>query len=215
MLQIASSGFPERSHCMMFRRAIIAIIAVMAVMNTTVFAATVQPTVAAVEVTSNKTEEKATKYPKSLQVQLLESKDNNKEVARAMGIVKSLQANTAKVDSYGVAWKLADSKDIAKVRVKAGSIDFQWTPVFAGYAWISDLSMWSNRSLLGKEATLYFLDKESTVLWSTTVVFPKELKVPEVNTGKEEIVPPCPNMAPTASAKESVEIGIAPGSNKK
>ena len=205
---------------MILRRAIsaiIAIIATIAMISTTVCAATATETVKPeVEITSNKAEEsKATKYPKSLQVQLLESKDNNKEVARAMGIVKSLQANTAKVDSYGVAWKLADSKDIAKVRVKAGSIDFQWTPVFAGYAWISDLSMWSNRSLLGKEATLYFLDKESTVLWSTTVVFPKELKVPEVNTGKEEIVPPCPNMAPTASAKESVEIGIAPGSNKK
>ena len=196
----------------MFRRAIIAIIAVMAVMSTTVFAATVQPTVAAVEVTSNKTEEKETKYPKSLQRQLLESKDNNKEVARAMGIVKSLQANTAKVDSYGVAWKLADSKDIVKVRVKAGSIDFQWTPVFAGYAWISDLSMWSNKGLLGKEATLYFLDGESKVIWSTTVVLPKDVKVPEVGkqTGKEEIVPPCP-MAPTSAPAEAVQIGVAPG----
>lgn len=196
----------------MFRRAIIAIIAVMAVMSTTVFAATVQPTVAAVEVTSNKTEEKETKYPKSLQRQLLESKDNNKEVARAMGIVKSLQANTAKVDSYGVAWKLADSKDIVKVRVKAGSIDFQWTPVFDGYAWISDLSMWSNKGLLGKEATLYFLDGESKVIWSTTVVLPKDVKVPEVGkqTGKEEIVPPCP-MAPTSAPAEAVQIGVAPG----
>ena len=202
---------------MMFRKAIIAIIAIiaiMAVMSTTVFAATVQPTVVATEVTYNK--EATQKYSKSLQMQLLESKDNNKEVARAMGIVKSLQANTAKVDPYGVAWKLADSKDIAKVRVKAGSIDFQWTPVFSGYTWISDLSMWSNKGLLGKEATLYFLDKESTVLWSTTVVFPQEIKVPEViNTDKEEIVPPCPNMAPTSAAKEDVEIGVAPGEKNK
>ena len=186
----------------------------MAVMNTTVFAATVQPTVVATEVTYNK--EATQKYPKSLQMQLLESKDNNKEVARAMEIVKSLQANTAKVDPYGVAWKLADSKDIAKIRVKAGSIDFQWTPVFSGYTWISDLSMWSNKGLLGKEATLYFLDKESTVLWSTTVVFPQEIKVPEViNTAKEEIVPPCPNMAPTSAPAEAVQIGVAPGENNK
>lgn len=190
---------------------VIAIIAIMAMVTTTVYAATVQ---SAVEVTSNKTEEKVKKYPKSLQMKLLESK-NDTEVARAMEVAKSLKENTAKVDSFGVAWKSAAQEDIAKVRVKAGNIDFQWTPIFVGYTWMSDLSMWSNRSLLGKEATLYFLDKESTVLWSTTVVFPKELKVPEVNTGKEEIVPPCPNMAPTASAKESVEIGIAPGSNKK
>ena len=72
--------------------------------------------------------------------------------------------------------------------------------------------MWSNKGLLGKEATLYFLDKNATVLWSTTIIFPKELKVPEVNTGKEEIVPPCPNdMAPTSAPVEGVEIGVAPG----
>lgn len=205
---------------MTFKKAIsyiTAIIAIMAVMSTTVFAATVQPTVAAeVEVTSNKAEEKVhKKYPKSFQMKLLESKDD-KEVSRAMGIVKSLQANTVKVDSYGIAWKSADTEKVAKVRVKAGSIDFQWTPVFAGYAWIADLSMWSNKGLLGKEATLYFLDKESKVIWSTTVVFPKEMKVPEVNTvketGKEEIVPPCPNdMAPTFTPTPGVEIGVAPG----
>ena len=215
MLQIASSGFLERRSSMNLRRAmnvVIAIIAIMAMVTTTVYAATVQ---SAVEVTSNKTEEKVKKYPKSLQMKLLESK-NDTEVARAMEVAKPLKENTAKVDSFGVAWKSAAQEDIAKVRVKAGNIDFQWTPIFVGYTWMSDLSMWSNRSLLGKEATLYFLDKNDTVLWSTTVVLPKELKVPEVDTtAKEEIVPPCPNMAPTASAKESVEIGIAPGSNKK
>ena len=132
---------------------VIAIIAIMAMVTTTVYAATVQ---SAVEVTSNKTEEKVKKYPKSLQMKLLESK-NDTEVARAMEVAKSLKENTAKVDSFGVAWKSAAQEDIAKVRVKAGNIDFQWTPIFVGYTWMSDLSMWSNRSLLGKEATLYFL----------------------------------------------------------
>lgn len=193
---------------MSFRKAmsvIIAIIAIMAMVATTVYAATTTATVqSAVE---------ATKYPKSLQMRILESKDDT-ELARAMEVAKSLKENTVKVDSFGVAWKSATSEDVVKVRVKAGNIDFKWTPVFTGYTWLSDLSMWSNRSLLGKEATLYFLDKKGTVLWSTTVVLPKELKVPEVNTGKEEIVPPCPNMAPTSAAKEAVEIGVAPGEYK-
>lgn len=199
---------------MNFRRVIIAIIAIMAVMSTTVFAATVQPTAVATEVTYNK--EATQKYPKSFQRKLLESK-NDTEVARALEVAKSLKENTVKVDSYGVAWKSAAQEDIAKVRVKAGNIDFQWTPIFVGYTWMSDLSMWSNRSLLGKEATLYFLDKKDTVLWSTTVVLPKELKVPEVNntTAKEEIVPPCPNAAPTNAPVEGVEIGVAPGAKKK
>ena len=194
--------------------AITAIIAIIVVMCTTVLAATVQPTVAEVEVTYNNSEASKVatkKYPKSMQKQLLESKDN-KEVARALEVAKSLKANTVKVDSYGIAWKSADTEKVAKVRVKAGSIDFQWTPIFVGYTWIADLSMWSNKDLLGKEATLYFLDKNATVLWSTTIIFPKELKVPEVNTGKEEIVPPCPNdMAPTSAPVEGVEIGVAPG----
>ena len=196
--------------------AITAIIAIIVVMCTTVLAATVQPTVAEVEVTYNNSEASKVatkKYPKSMQKQLLESKDN-KEVARALEVAKSLKANTVKVDSYGIAWKSADSEKVAKVRVKAGSIDFQWTPIFVGYTWISDLSMWSNKGLLGKEGTLYFLDKESNVIWSTTIVFPKELKVPEVDTtAKEEIVPPCPNMAmaPTSAPAEAVQIGVAPG----
>ena len=195
---------------------IVAIIAIMAMFATTVCAATtatVKPTVTEIEVTSNKATQK---YPKSLQMRILESKDHA-ELERAMRVAKSLKENTAKVDSYGVAWKSAASEDIAKVRVKAGSIDFQWTPVFGGYTWMSDLSMWSNKGLLGKEATLYFLDKESTVLWSTTVVLPKDVKVPEVDkeTSKEEIVPPCPNMAPTSADKEDVEIGVAPGEKNK
>ncbi len=201
---------------MILRRAIsaiIAIIATIAMISTTVCAATATETVKPeVEITSNKAEEsKATKYPKSLQRKLLESKDE-REVARAMEVVKSLKANTAKVDAYGIAWKSGASEDVVKVRVKAGNIDFQWTPVFAGYAWIADLSMWSNKGLLGKEATLYFLDKESKVLWSTTVVLPKDVKIPEVDTAKEEIVPPCPNdMKPQYTPTPGVEVGVAPG----
>ena len=201
---------------MIFRKAIIAIIAIMAMISTTVYAATVKPAVTEVEVTYNKADEKAhNKYPKSLQMKLLESK-NDTEVARAMEVTQSLKENTIKVDSYGVAWKSEPSENVAKVRVKSGNIDFKWTPIFGGYTWMSDLSMWSNKGLLGKEATLYFLDKNGTVLWSTTIVFPKELKVPEVNTtGKEEIVPPCPNdMAPTSAPAEAVQIGVAPGAKK-
>lgn len=202
---------------MMFRKAIIAIIAIMAVMSTTVYAATVKPAVTEVEVTYNKADEKAhNKYPKSFQIKLLESKDD-REVTRAMEVSKTLKENTAKVDSYGVAWKSRASENVVKVRVKSGNIDFQWTPIFVGYTWISDLSMWSNKSLLGKEATLYFLDKNGTVLWSTTVVLPKDVKVPEVDTAKEtskeEIVPPCP-MAPTSAPAEAVQIGVAPGEYK-
>lgn len=207
---------------MILRRAIstiIAIIATIAMISTTVCAATATATATVkpeVEVTYNKAEESKTttpKYPKSFQRKLLESKDD-REVTRAMEESKALKANTVKVDSYGIAWKSADSEKVAKVRVKAGSIDFQWTPIFVGYTWISDLSMWSNKGLLGKEGTLYFLDKESNVIWSTTIVFPKELKVPEVDTtAKEEIVPPCPNiaMAPTSAPAEAVQIGVAPG----
>lgn len=184
------------------------------------FAATVQPK-AEVETTAVPANTKANKlYPKSMQKTVLESAKSGKEfgkaeVKRIQNEIATLKENRVAVDEIGVAWKSGEGQYVAKVRVTSGKIHFEWTPSYIGYTWMSDLSMWSNRSLLGKEATLYFLDKESTVLWSTTVVFPKELKVPEVNTGKEEIVPPCPNMAPTASAKESVEIGIAPGSNKK
>ena len=220
MLQIARSGFLERRSSMNLRKTmnvIVAIIAIMAMFATTVCAATTATTTvqSAVEVTYNKSDEKAhNKYPKSFQRRLLESKDD-REVTRAMEESKALKANTVKVDSYGIAWKSADSEKVAKVRVKAGSIDFQWTPIFTGYTWIADLSMWSNKGLLGKEATLYFLDKEAKVIWSTTVVLPKDVKVPEVDkeTGKEEIVPPCP-MAPTSAPAEAVQIGVAPGENK-
>ena len=146
-------------------------------------------------------------------MRILESKDNT-ELARAMEESKALKANTIKVDNYGIAWKSTDAEKVAKVRVKSGSIDFQWTPIFMGYTWMSDLSMWSDGKLPGREALLEFLDKDGKVLWSTTVVLPKDVKVPEVDTAKEEIVPPCPNMAPTSATAEVVQIGIAPGENK-
>ena len=193
---------------MSFRKAmniIVAIIAIMAMISTTVCAATtvtMQPAVV-----------EATKYPKSLQMRILESKDNT-ELARAMEESKALKANTIKVDNYGIAWKSTDAEKVAKVRVKSGSIDFQWTPIFMGYTWMSDLSMWSDGKLPGREALLEFLDKDGKVLWSTTVVLPKDVKVPEVDTANEEIVPPCPNMAPTSATAEVVQIGIAPGENK-
>ena len=54
--------------------------------------------------------------------------------------------------------------------------------------------------------------KQGLTWQGSYIIFPKELKVPEVNTGKEEIVPPCPNdMAPTSAPVEGVEIGVAPG----
>jgi hypothetical protein len=199
---------------MIFRKAIIAIIAIMAMISTTVvYAATVKPAVTEVEVTYNKADEKAhNKYPKSFQIKLLESKDD-REVTRAMEVSKTLKENTAKVDSYGVAWKSRASENVVKVRVKSGNIDFQWTPLFGGYTWMSDLSMWSEGRLPGREALLEFLDKDGKVIWSTTVVLPKDVKVPEVGNGKEEIVPPCP-MAPTSAPAEAVQIGVAPGAKK-
>lgn len=199
---------------MIFRKAIIAIIAIMAMISTTVvYAATVKPAVTEVEVTYNKADEKAhNKYPKSFQIKLLESKDD-REVTRAMEVSKTLKENTAKVDSYGVAWKSRASENVVKVRVKSGNIDFQWTPLFGGYTWMSDLSMWSEGRLPGREALLEFLDKDGKVIWSTTVVLPKDVKVPEVGNGKEEIVPPCP-MASTSAPAEAVQIGVAPGAKK-
>ena len=118
--------------------AITAIIAIIVVMCTTVLAATVQPTVAEVEVTYNNSEASKVatkKYPKSMQKQLLESKDN-KEVARALEVAKSLKANTVKVDSYGIAWKSAESRKSKskswKHRFSVDS-DFCWLYMDSGF----------------------------------------------------------------------------------
>lgn len=184
------------------------------------FAATVQPK-AEVETTAVPANTKANKlYPKSMQKTVLESAKSGKEfgkaeVKRIQNEIATLKENRVAVDEIGVAWKSGESQYVEKVRVTSGNIHFEWTPSYIGYTWMSDLSMWSDSKLPGSEALLEFLDKDGKVLWSTTVVFKKELKVPEVNTGKEEIVPPCPNMAPTSAAKEAVEVGIAPGENNK
>jgi hypothetical protein len=160
------------------------------------------------------------KYPKSVQKKIVEAIDAGKEFGiveqkRIQNQIATLKENRVAVDEIGIAWKSGKDEDVAKVRVTSGNIHFEWTPSYIGYTWMSDLSMWSDGKLPGREALLEFLDKDGKVLWSTTVVFKKELKVPEVNTGKEEIVPPCPNMTPTSAAKEAVEIGVAPGENNK
>lgn len=181
------------------------------------FAATVQPK-AEVETTAVPANTKANKlYPKSMQKTVLESAKSGKEfgkaeVKRIQNEIATLKENRVAVDEIGVAWKSGEGQYVAKVRVTSGKIHFEWTPSYIGYTWMSDLSMWSDGKLPGREALLEFLDKDGGVLWSTTVVFKKELKVPEVNTSKEEIVPPCPNdMAPTSAPAEAVQIGVAPG----
>ena len=184
------------------------------------FAATVQPK-AEVETTAVPANTKANKlYRKSMQTTVLESAKSGKEfgkaeVKRIQNEIATLKENRVAVDEIGVAWKSGEGQYVAKVRVTSGKIHFEWTPSYIGYTWMSDLSMWSDGKLPGREALLEFLDKDGGVLWSTTVVFKKELKVPEVNTSKEEIVPPCPNdMAPTSAPAEAVQIGVAPGEKK-
>ena len=161
-----------------------------------VYAATVDET----------TDTNTIKYPKSFQMKLFESK-NQEEVERAMNESKLLQANTVKVDVYGIAWK--SEEKVYKVRVKAGDIDFKWTPIFMGYTWLTDLSMWSNKGLLGKNAIVEFIGKNNSTIWSVEVVFPQEVKIPKTEV---EIVPPCPlDTAPTLTPMNGVTIGEAPG----
>ena len=186
------------------------------------FAATVQPKVQekpAVETTAvpaNTDDIKATKaYPKSMQMKIFESatagkEDGKKEVARVYAFIATLKENTVAIDDTGLAWKSGKGQDVAKVRVTSGKINFEWTPIYVGYTWMSDLSMWSEGQLQGKEAKLEFLDKDRKVLWTANVTFKKN-----VVQNKEEIVPPCPNdMAPTFTPTPGVEIGVAPGENK-
>lgn len=194
------------------------------------FAATVQPKVQekpAVETTAlpaNTNDGKATKtYPKSMQMKIFESatagkEEGKKEVARVYAAIANLKENTVAIDDTGLAWKSGKGQDVAKVRVISGKINFEWTPIYVGYTWMSDLSMWSEGQLPGQEAKLEFLDKDRKVLWNTNVTFKKQVqksKVEQKNTNKEEIVPPCPNdMAPTFTPTPGVEIGVAPGENK-
>lgn len=194
------------------------------------FAATVQPKVQekpAVETTAvpaNTDDIKATKaYPKSMQMKIFESatagkEDGKKEVARVYAFIATLKENTVAIDDTGLAWKSGKGQDVAKVRVTSGKINFEWTPIYVGYTWMSDLSMWSEGQLQGKEAKLEFLDKDRKVLWTANVTFKKNVvqnKEEQKTTNKEEIVPPCPNdMAPTFTPTPGVEIGVAPGENK-
>lgn len=211
---------------------IMAIIMMILLSSTKVFAANVQPkvqetAVATTEVTANANTDaeagKATKeYPKSMQRTILESAEAGKEfgkaeVKRIQTQMATLKDNSVVVDETGLAWKSGKGQDVAKVRVTSGKINFEWTPVYVGYTWMSDLSMWSDGQLPGREAKLEFLDKEGKVLWSTNVTFKKQVqksKEEQKTINKEEIVPPCPNdMAPTYTPTPGVEIGVAPGEN--
>lgn len=195
--------------------------------SVSVFAATVQPKVQekpAIETTAvpaNIDDGKATKaYPKSMQMKIFESatagkEEGKAEVARIQAEIATLKENTVAIDEVGLAWKSGKGQDVAKVRVISGKINFEWTPVYIGYTWMSDLSLWSEGKLQGKEAKLEFLDKDRKVLWSTNVTLKKQVQKtkedPKVNN-KEEIVPPCPNdMAPKNTPTPGVEIGVAPG----
>lgn len=208
---------------------IMAIIMMILLSSTKVFAANVQPkvqetAVATTEVTANANTDveggKANKvYPKSMQRTILESAEAGKEfgkaeVKRIQTQIATVKENTVSVDETGIAWKSAKNQEVKKVKVISGKICFEWTPIYIGYAWMSDLSMWSEGKLPGREAKLEFLDNDGKVLWSTNVTFKKQVqksKEEQKNTNKEEIVPPCPNMAPTYTPTPGVEIGVAPG----
>lgn len=193
---------------------IMAIVLIMALLSTPAMAAGNVQANTAVETTVANTG----KYPKSMQKKVVEAIDAKEdfglsEEKRIQKQISVLKDNSVVVDEAGIAWKSGKGQDVAKVRVTSGNIHFEWTPSYIGYTWMSDLSMWSDGMLPGREAQLEFLDKEGKVLWSTNVTFKKVQTSPSRNT--EETVPPCPNMAPTASAKEAVEVGIAPGENNK
>ena len=195
------------------------------------FAATVQPKVQAniavktTAVTENAEAGKATKeYPKSMQRTIMEAVEAGKEfgkaeVKRIQTQIATLEENTVAVDETGIAWKSAKNQEVKKVKVISGKICFEWTPIYIGYAWMSDLSMWSEGKLPGREAKLEFLDNDGKVLWSTNVTLKKQvkkIKEEQKNINKEEIVPPCPNdMEPQYTPTPGVEVGVAPGENKK
>lgn len=198
-----------------------------------VYAATVQPkvqetAVATTEVTANANIDaeagKVTKvYPKSMQRIVLESveagqESGKAEVKRIQNQIVTVKENTVAADETGIAWKSGKGQNVVKVRVTSGKIQFEWTPIYQGYTWMSDLSMWSEGKLPGREAKLEFLDKEGKVLWSANVTFKKQVtqkKEEQKTSKKEEIVPPCPNdMAPTYTPTPGVEIGVAPGEKK-
>jgi hypothetical protein len=199
-----------------------------------VYAATVQPkvqetAVATTEVTANANIDaeagKVTKvYPKSMQRTIMESAEAGKEfgkseLKRIQTQMDTLKDNAVLVDETGIAWKSGKGQNVTKVRVTSGKIQFEWTPIFVGYTWMSDLSMWSEGKLPGREAKLEFLDKDRKVIWTANVTFKKQIKEnkeEQKTSKKEEIVPPCPNdMAPAYTPTPGVEIGVAPGEEKK
>ena len=159
------------------------------------------------------------KYPKSTQKRIVEAIDDGKEFGiaeekRIQKQISTLKDNSVVVDATGIAWRSGKGQKVVKVRVISGKINFEWIPSYMGYTWMEDLAMWSDGNLPGREAKLEFLDEEGKVLWSTNVTFKK--KVQAIDSGNtEEIVPPCPNMAPTSADKEDVEIGVAPGEKNK
>ena len=123
-----------------------------------VYAATVQPkvqetAVATTEVTANANIDaeagKVTKvYPKSMQRTIMESAEAGKEfgkseLKRIQTQMDTLKDNAVLVDETGIAWKSGKGQNVTKVRVTSGKIQFEWTPIFVGYTWMSDLSMWS------------------------------------------------------------------------
>lgn len=209
---------------------IMAIIMMILLSSTKVFAANVQPKVQAniavetTAVTENAEAGKANKvYPKSMQRTILESAEAGKEfgkaeVKRIQTQIATLKENTVAVDETGISWKSGKDQDVVKVRITSGKVKFEWTPIYIGYAWMSDLSMWSEGKLPGREAKLEFLDNDGKVLWSTNVTLKKQVqktKEEQKTSKKEEIVPPCPNdMAPTYTPTPGVEIGVAPGEKK-
>ena len=125
-----------------------------------VYAATVQPkvqetAVATTEVTANANIDaeagKVTKvYPKSMQRIVLESveagqESGKAEVKRIQNQIVTVKENTVAVDETGIAWKSGKGQNVVKVRVTSGKIQFEWTPIYQGYTWMSDLSMWSKK----------------------------------------------------------------------
>ena len=153
-----------------------AILMIILSLSTTVTsAATVQPKVQekpAVETTAvpaNTNDGKATKtYSKSMQMKIFESviagkEEGKKELARVQTQIVTLKENTVAIDEIGLAWKSGKGQDVVKVRVTSDKIQFEWTPIYRGYTWISDLSMWSDGKLPGREAILEFLDKDGKV----------------------------------------------------
>ncbi len=166
-------------------------------------AATVQPK--GTEIV-NVVQEKASKpYPKSMQMKKYESAE--KETAKNISEkVSKMSDETVTVEGDRIFWKSKDGQKVAKVRVSSGKIDFQWTPVFQGTTWIQDLSMWSDGALVGREVTLYFLDKDGKTIWSSQVQLPKKLN----NEDGETLVPPIDSMVQKTPCNEIIEVGVAP-----